>query len=78
MLLYINKLDNKTTQSWNNASPRPLFPAGDCERRGTARRVLGQQEAHWLRGAEEPGRYLLHELPPASLVLQQPTQDREL
>ena len=38
---------------------------GEGERGRAARRLLGQQEAHRLRRPQEPGRHLLHELPPA-------------
>ena len=38
---------------------------------------LGFQEAHGIRGAEEPGRNVLHELPTTNTVLHKPTAKGE-
>ena len=50
---------------------RHAHPRGDGDGGRAARRQLGLEEAHRLRGAEEPGRHLLHELPPADALLHQ-------
>lgn len=39
---------------------------------------VGLKEAHWLRGAQEPGSHVLHEQPAADAFLYQPAAEGEV